>query len=282
MGVRRPRDARPTRRCAAGSLTRVQPFDPAVLVKAAATFGLGLLVGTVGTVMHRSVPPWGLVLCVLLVLGTGLLARAWAGGFALAGLAGGMFLSVTTLARTGPGGDVLVPGQQGIGWLWVLGALVALIAAALAPRALFRDEPRGERPDREVVVVGAVGYGEGADRTAVDGDDAPDDDLAAAGARRDDLTSDDVASNDAAGDDVTSDDAADDDVAKDDVADDDVADDDVADDDVAKDGVVPFAGPDADVPDLDAGSGDGLDRIAGTAAEATEPRGQRSDAGSAP
>ncbi|MFC0712327.1 hypothetical protein [Cellulomonas biazotea] len=195
-----------------------------------------------------------------------------------------------------------MPGQQGIGWLWVLGALVALIAAALAPRALFRDEPRGERPDREVVVVGAVGYGEGADRTAVDGEDAPDDDLAAVGARRDDLTSDDVASNDAAGDDVTSDDAADDDVADDDVADDDVADDDVADDDVAdddvadddvadddvadddvaKDGVVPFAGPDADVPDLDAGSGAGLDRIAGTAAEGTEPRGQRSDAGSAP
>ncbi|MDC7119974.1 hypothetical protein OMK64_00310 [Cellulomonas fimi] len=124
----------------------MQPLSTDVLTKAASTFVLGLVVGAVGTAMHRSAQPWGLVLCLLLVACAGFLSRAWGGGVALAGLAGGMFLSVTTLSRSGPGGDVLVPAQQGIGWAWVVGAVVALVAAAVAPRALFRDEPRGERP----------------------------------------------------------------------------------------------------------------------------------------
>lgn len=124
----------------------MQPLSTDVLVKAASTFVLGLVVGAVGTAMHRSVQPWGVVLCLLLVACAGLLARSWGGGVALAGLAGGMFLGVTTLARSGPGGDVLVPAQQGIGWVWVVGAVGVLILVALAPRALFRDEARGERP----------------------------------------------------------------------------------------------------------------------------------------
>jgi hypothetical protein len=124
----------------------VQPLSTDVLTKAASTFVLGLVVGAVGTAMHRSVPPWGVVLCLLLVACAGLLSRSWGGGVALAGLAGGMFLSVTTLARSGPGGDVLVPARQGIGWVWVVGAAGVLVLVALAPRALFRDEPRGERP----------------------------------------------------------------------------------------------------------------------------------------
>lgn len=124
----------------------MQPLSTGVLTKAASTFVLGLVVGAVGTTMHRSVQPWGLVLCLLLVACAGFLARSWGGGVALAGLAGGMFLSVTTLSRSGPGGDVLVPAQQGIGWAWVVGAVGVLLLVAVAPRAMFRDEPRGERP----------------------------------------------------------------------------------------------------------------------------------------
>lgn len=124
----------------------MQPLSTDVLTKAASTFVLGLVVGAVGTAMHRSVPPWGVVLCLLLVACAGLLSRSWGGGVAVAGLAGGMFLSLTTLARSGPGGDVLVPAQQGIGWVWVVGAAGVLVLVALTPRALFRDEPRGARP----------------------------------------------------------------------------------------------------------------------------------------
>ncbi|MFC4613797.1 hypothetical protein ACFO3K_03660 [Cellulomonas algicola] len=150
----------------------MQPLSTDVLTKAASTFVLGLVVGAVGTAMHRSVPPWGVVLCLLLVACAALLSRAWGGGVAVAGLAGGMFLSVTTLARSGPGGDVLVPAQQGIGWVWVVGAAGVLILVALAPRALFRDEPRGERPRPVAVTEGVETVDEGrggGDARPVDG-----------------------------------------------------------------------------------------------------------------
>lgn len=131
-------------RCAPGSLSAVQPPSAATLWRALVTLGVGLVVGTLGTVMHRALRPWGLVLCVLLVLVAVLTARAWAGWFGYVGALGGLFVSVQVLAGRGPGGDVLVPGD-GWGWAWVLACLGAVVLAGIAPRRWVDDAGPGGR-----------------------------------------------------------------------------------------------------------------------------------------
>lgn len=117
------------------------------VVKAVLALVLGLVLGAFGTVMHRSIPPWGAVLALALVLSVGILVRAWAGLLALLGLALGVLVGVQVLSQTGPGGDVLVPASgQGVawawlGWLWVLGSVAVLVVAAVLPRRWFVDPP---------------------------------------------------------------------------------------------------------------------------------------------
>ncbi|WP_066584802.1 hypothetical protein [Cellulomonas timonensis] len=106
---------------------------------------LGAVVGAAGTVMHRSEAPWGMVLALALVLSTGVAVRAWSGWITFIGYAGGLYFIVQLFAQTGPGGDVLVPAGDSLGWWWIIGSGLALAAAAFAPRRLFSDEPRERR-----------------------------------------------------------------------------------------------------------------------------------------
>lgn len=123
----------------------MKPLTAAVLGKAAGAFVLGLVVGAIGTVMHRASWPWGLVLCLALVLVAGVTARAWGGAIPLVGYAGGLFLAVQVLAQRGPGGDVLLPAGDSFGLAWVVGAAVAVAVAALVPRRAFDDTPLAPR-----------------------------------------------------------------------------------------------------------------------------------------
>jgi hypothetical protein len=118
-------------------VTRVQRLSAGVI-----GLVLGAVVGTLGTVMHRSIQPWGVLLCLALALAAALTARAWAGLAALAGYAVGLVVSVQVLAQRGPGGDVLVPDGQGIGWVWVLGSIAVTILVGILPSRLFDDRPR--------------------------------------------------------------------------------------------------------------------------------------------
>lgn len=117
------------------------------VVKAVLALVLGLLLGAFGTVMHRSIPPWGVVLALALVLTVGVLVRAWSGLLALLGLAIGVLVSVQVLSQTGPGGDVLVPASgpgvqwAGLGWVWVLGSIAVLVVAGVLPQRWFVDPP---------------------------------------------------------------------------------------------------------------------------------------------
>ncbi len=138
----------------------MQPLSTALLGRGAVTFLLGVVVGVLGTLMHRAVRPWGLALCVLLVLVAVLTARAWGGWVTYVGAVGGLFLAVTLLAGEGPGGDVLVPGTDlwGIGWLG--GAAVAVVAVALLPRRWVTEAPAG--PDGvDTPAGGTAGAGSG-------------------------------------------------------------------------------------------------------------------------
>lgn len=131
----------------------MQPLTPQTFVRAFLAFLLGLVLGALGTVVHRGAIPWGLLAAVALVLAATVMVRAWGGWAAFVGLAGGVFLSVQLLAQSGPGGDVLVPGGDHvkapwIGWVWIVGAMVALVLGALAPKSWFDDRPRPPRPSR--------------------------------------------------------------------------------------------------------------------------------------
>jgi hypothetical protein len=48
-----------------------------VLGKSVLTLVLGVVVGTIGTIMHRSAQPWGLVLSFLLVLTAAVIGIVW-------------------------------------------------------------------------------------------------------------------------------------------------------------------------------------------------------------
>jgi hypothetical protein len=119
----------------------VQPFTGGALARAALALVLGAVVGAAGTVAHRAISPWGVVLALALVLAAGVAVRAWSGYVSLVAFAGGLLFVIQVLSQSGPGGDVLVPAGDTIGWVWIIGAMVMAGAAASAPRRWFSDEP---------------------------------------------------------------------------------------------------------------------------------------------
>ncbi len=108
---------------------------------------LGLVVGAVGTGVHRANPPWGLVLAGMTVVSAAVLARAWGKGRALAVFGLGLAAMVLAMAYWRPGDDVLV-ADEGIGYAWVA-ALVLVLAVAVLPVRLFSDRPLVRRREPE-------------------------------------------------------------------------------------------------------------------------------------
>ncbi|KSW29598.1 hypothetical protein [Cellulomonas sp. B6] len=111
------------------------------LARTVASLCVGLGAGTIGTVMHRAIRPWGLVLCVALVLAAALVTRAWAGWAGWFATVVGTLAAAQVLSGRGPGGDVLVPAGDAWGWAWAVGAVVALGLVALVPRRWVEDPP---------------------------------------------------------------------------------------------------------------------------------------------
>jgi hypothetical protein len=134
-------------------VTRVQRPSAGTVASTVAALLLGVLVGTLGTVLHRSIPPWGVVVCLTLAFVAAVTVRAWSGFVALAGYALGLVGTVLVLTQSGPGGDTLVPDGQAVGWVWLVGSAVAAVAVALLPRGLFDDSPRAPRPRTEPAAV---------------------------------------------------------------------------------------------------------------------------------
>lgn len=116
--------------------------------KAALTLVAGLLVGAVGTAVHRVQVPWGVIGALVLVVLAGVTARAFDGWPALASYGVGVVATVAVLSGTGPGGDVLVPEGQAVGSVWVYGAVAAVLLVAVIPRSAFDDRPRPVRREQ--------------------------------------------------------------------------------------------------------------------------------------
>jgi hypothetical protein len=120
-------------------------FSWVLLGKTVLTVVVGIVVGVVGTIMHRSEQPWGLVVSLLLVLAAAVMARALGGLVSWIGLVVGLGVTVLALSQEGPGGDVLVPSGPKIGLVWMVGSLVVAVGAMLLPRSWFSDAPRPGR-----------------------------------------------------------------------------------------------------------------------------------------
>lgn len=110
------------------------------LAQLAGLLVLGVVVGVVGTGVHRMTEPWGLVMALVMVVLAAVLARAWSGavGVLVTGL--GVVTTVSVLGTAGPGGDVLVVADL-VGYVWFAGALASVLAL-VAPRSWFADAPR--------------------------------------------------------------------------------------------------------------------------------------------
>ena len=131
----------------------MQSLTPQTFVRALVAFVLGLVVGALGTVVHRGLVPWGLLAALGLVLAASVMVRAWGGWIPFVGMAGGLILAIQVLSQTGPGGDVLVPvgdnvNTPWIGGVWIGGAILMVALAGLAPRRWFDDTPRPPREPR--------------------------------------------------------------------------------------------------------------------------------------
>lgn len=136
-GVRRGRTA------AAGSVGGMAQAVTGRIGRWAASAGLGAFIAVTGTALHRSAPPWGMALCLAVVLTSTVAVRAWAGLLAVVGYAVAWLAVVQVLSLTGPGGDVLVPAGDSLGYVWGVGGMVVIGIACFLPGRWFRDAPAG-------------------------------------------------------------------------------------------------------------------------------------------
>lgn len=108
---------------------------------------LGVVVAVVGTGIHRVSPPWGVALALVTVFSAAVMTRAWARWPGVIALGAMVTVTIITMSRLGPGGDVLVADEP-VGYAW-LGSVAAVAAVAVLPRRWFSDEPIERRTDRD-------------------------------------------------------------------------------------------------------------------------------------
>lgn len=99
---------------------------------------LGIFVGAAGTLFHRAISPWGLMIAAVAVLAAAVLARSFVGRAGTLAYAGAVVGTVLVLTYVRPGDDILVTNEA-IGLVWVLVAFIGSAAGALAPRSWFAD-----------------------------------------------------------------------------------------------------------------------------------------------
>src|SRR5690625_7991047 len=99
---------------------------------------LGILVGALGTTLHRSAPPWGLILAIVATAALSVAARSvmrWA-GLISAGVGGA--IAVQWLALEGRAGEVLIAGG-GLGDGRPLGGRLAVCVGLVLRRTFVRQ-----------------------------------------------------------------------------------------------------------------------------------------------
>lgn len=103
---------------------------------------IGMLVGTVATFAHQSMPPLGVILALLtsivFLVGTRLAAPTRAG---VVGASLGLLGVALVLAAPGNGGNLVVPGNT-VGYVWLIGIVAASAVIVTWPRIQRAPRPR--------------------------------------------------------------------------------------------------------------------------------------------
>lgn len=119
------------------------------IVRTLLAVALGVVMGALGTVVHRygADPLYlGLILAFALTAAAGVLARAWAGYGTLLGFGVGWVGIVQALSLPGSGGDVVVPAGV-LGMVWSYAGVAILAVVAFLPSSWFAEVPaRRDRP----------------------------------------------------------------------------------------------------------------------------------------
>ncbi|GAB4084767.1 hypothetical protein GCM10028784_13970 [Myceligenerans cantabricum] len=121
-----------------------------VVVRVLLAVALGLVIGALGTVVHRygdESSYLGMVLGLTLTAAAAVMCRAWSGYGALLAFAGGWVVMVQLMSLRGSGGDVLVPAGT-LGLVWTYAGVAVLGATAFLPSTWFREVPVRE-PDTD-------------------------------------------------------------------------------------------------------------------------------------
>lgn len=114
-----------------------------VIVRVLLAVALGLVIGALGTAVHRyGDESWyaGMALALAITVTTAVMCRAWSGYGALLAFAGGWVVAVQLMSLRGSGGDVLVPAGT-TGLVWTYGGVLLLGVAAFLPGSWFREVP---------------------------------------------------------------------------------------------------------------------------------------------
>lgn len=123
-----------------------------VILRVLLAVALGLVIGALGTTVHRyGDESWysGMVLALAVTVAAAIMSRAWSGYSALLAFAGGWIVAVQLMSLRGSGGDVIVPAGT-LGLIWNYAGVGLLGAAAFLPGSWFRDVPvRGPARDTD-------------------------------------------------------------------------------------------------------------------------------------
>ncbi|WP_430867518.1 hypothetical protein [Demequina aurantiaca] len=94
---------------------------------------VGLVVALVGATAYRSIPPFGVALCIVLMLSATVFARAWKDWSGIGVFAGVWAVATYVLSMEGPGGSLLI-ATDSLGYAWLIGGTTAVIVVCLIPR----------------------------------------------------------------------------------------------------------------------------------------------------
>lgn len=120
-----------------------RPHLGPVIVRVLLALVLGLVIGALGTVVHRyGDDSWypGAVLALALTLAAAVMCRAWSGYGVLLAFAGGWVVAVQLMSLRGSGGDVLVPAGT-LGLVWTYAGVLLLGLVAFLPGSWFSEVP---------------------------------------------------------------------------------------------------------------------------------------------